>query len=189
MPLLNATFQPPTAPPNKAPYGRVIMCGVQIVVAGGTNYNWLPWLPGQVSVTAFTENGLITGPMSGCYIVVFKDPAAPATFPVMVAHIGTYNLPDSEQSIAAKTAWAGLKGKIGASNILYSFNPTSKTNLTDAAIAATFTPATAALGAPDFYAAVEKAAPGYNGFTLLCHKNAGLRVSRVENATAENPPF
>jgi hypothetical protein len=48
------------------------------------NVRWLPWIPGKISYVDLEGDDMLTGPMSGCYIVVFEFENR-----IRVGHIGT----------------------------------------------------------------------------------------------------
>ena len=67
---------------------------------------WIPWIPGSISEVAGDVGlDILTGPMSGCWIVNYmkKD-----EFRQHTGHIGTYNTTDSAESLAAKGKWREL---------------------------------------------------------------------------------
>src|SRR5437016_5586767 len=38
------------------------------------NFKWLPWLPGAISEVALVGADVLTGPMSGCWLVTYRKP-------------------------------------------------------------------------------------------------------------------
>jgi hypothetical protein len=38
------------------------------------NFKWLPWLPGAISEVALIGADVLTGPMSGCWLVTYRKP-------------------------------------------------------------------------------------------------------------------
>ena len=59
------------------------------------SYEWLPWLKGETSMLVLDKNVVITGPMSGCIIPVWKDKRQ-----FVVGHVGTTDV--KKQSTKAK---------------------------------------------------------------------------------------
>ncbi len=67
---------------------------------------WIPWIPGSISEVAGDVGlDIITGPMSGCWIVNYMKESE---FRQYTGHIGTYNTTDSPESVAAKAKWREL---------------------------------------------------------------------------------
>ena len=64
------------------------------------NFRWLHWQPGKVTYLPLAGSDILTGPMSGCWIVIFNMAGVP-----YVAHIGTYD-PGSPATLQVKAAWA-----------------------------------------------------------------------------------
>lgn len=64
------------------------------------NFQWLNWVAGSINQVAFGGTDVLTGPMSGCWIMNYKIGGIE-----YVGHIGTFNGPNTPQSIAAKNAW------------------------------------------------------------------------------------
>ena len=196
MPTMQAgtSFTPPISLAQRSQSGVTVECPTAIIAANGTNHNWLPWIPGCVSVTAFSENALLTGRMSGCFIVVFRDnrPEKGTYRLPCVAHIGTVDEPDTEGSLEAKAAWNAFVRTLAIRDaILFSFCPTSDANTPPSALASAFQGvATMAAGSPKFYAAVEKTAGGFKGYTLFCRLNAPtVNVVGVREAQPAPIPF
>jgi hypothetical protein len=64
------------------------------------NFNFLTFYPGVVTQTTLDQADVLTGPMSGCWIMLYKDNGV-----VKVGHVGTFMTPDNPKSVAAKAAW------------------------------------------------------------------------------------
>jgi hypothetical protein len=65
------------------------------------NALWLPWIPGKVSYVAANVNvPILTGEMSGCWLVLFRMRGA-----LCFGHIGTEDNENSSNSAQAKNAW------------------------------------------------------------------------------------
>jgi hypothetical protein len=82
------------------------------------NFVWLPWLPGAISEVQIGATDILTGPMSGCWIFVYRRNNA-----VVVGHVGTLNNPADAKTIAVKTAWNNFANQAGT-QIIAGFNPT-----------------------------------------------------------------
>ena len=63
------------------------------------SFTFLKYIAGAVT-TAPLLGGVLTGPMSGCYLCSYSHAGQPH-----LAHIGTANATDSAESIAVKAAW------------------------------------------------------------------------------------
>lgn len=63
--------------------------GIQVGGGGGPkahrNFKWLPWLPGRISEVNLVGSDVLTGPMSGCWLVTYRKP----TGVPYAAHLGT----------------------------------------------------------------------------------------------------
>jgi hypothetical protein len=81
------------------------------------NFQWLAWIPGAISAVQ-TGGDVLTGPMSGCWVVVFKRNGIE-----YVGHIGTVTSPNDPQSIAVKTAWYKFARGAGPGDEISGFNP------------------------------------------------------------------
>ncbi|MEN8150084.1 MAG: hypothetical protein ABFS86_09685 [Planctomycetota bacterium] len=64
------------------------------------NYQWLEWRPGMVSEVVHAGVDVLTGPMSGCWIIRYTRLGV-----VCVGHVGTDSTPTNPNSVAAKAAW------------------------------------------------------------------------------------
>lgn len=64
------------------------------------NFRWLHWQPGKITYLPLAGSDILTGPMSGCWVVIFNMAGIP-----YVAHIGTYD-PGSPATLQVKAAWA-----------------------------------------------------------------------------------
>lgn len=70
----------------------------QLVRSRKTSYEWLPWDPGETSTLVLDKQDVITGPMSGCIISVWKEKKQ-----IVVGHVGTTM--NKKQSTAAKESF------------------------------------------------------------------------------------
>jgi hypothetical protein len=81
------------------------------------NFQWLAWFPGAISQVPRESGDVLTGPMSGCWVVIYiKDGKE------YVGHIGTADL-GSPQTKAAKKAWHDFASGAGPGNLIAGFNP------------------------------------------------------------------
>ena len=52
------------------------------------NFHWLKWLPPYIAHMPLGGVDVLTGPMSGCWVITYRWPGAPGD-PVYVGHLGT----------------------------------------------------------------------------------------------------
>ena len=80
-------------------------------------FRWLPWVKGQVSCVPLTGGDILTGKMSGCWLVIFQFNGAR-----YAGHIGTEDAPTTPNSLQAKAAW---RNAVNANQIVpvAAFNP------------------------------------------------------------------
>lgn len=76
------------------------------------SFNFLKYVGGAVTVS-FLNSGVLTGPMSGCFLMRYSEGGL-----TKIAHVGTANSPASADSIAAKQYWATLVGQPGVSAVV-----------------------------------------------------------------------
>ena len=81
------------------------------------NFQWLNWVAGAINQVTFGNLDVLTGPMSGCWIMKYKIGGIE-----YVGHVGTFNSADSPESIAAKTAWNAF-AVANPNDILGGFKP------------------------------------------------------------------
>ncbi|MGH9404249.1 MAG: hypothetical protein ACRD3D_00260 [Terriglobia bacterium] len=79
---------------------RVSTTGAGAVAKAHRNFVWLEWLGGVVSEVNPNGIDVLTGPMSGCWILSYLRAGVR-----YVGHVGTVMLPTDPQSIAARAAW------------------------------------------------------------------------------------
>lgn len=79
-------------------------------LVGGTPwmFTFLKYCAGEVTTCALA-GGVLTGPMSGCYLFRYQSAGGAS-----VAHVGTDNTPESDGTIRAKAVWSGMMGAHGA---------------------------------------------------------------------------
>ena len=80
-----------------------------------TRRNWsfrfLKYVAGAVTSTSI-GTGVLTGPMTGCFLCRYTRGGQSH-----MAHIGTYLKPDSDESLAAKQAWAAFATRADVTDI------------------------------------------------------------------------
>jgi hypothetical protein len=93
-----------------------ILVGAHATKAHRT-FRWLPWVLGKVSCVPLAGADILTGTMSGCYLVIFQRLGA-----LYAGHIGTHQDPTSANTIQAKAAW---RNAVNAAQItpVAAFNP------------------------------------------------------------------
>jgi len=79
-------------------------------------FRWLPWVLGKVSCVPLAGADILTGRMSGCWLVIFDYNGTR-----YAGHIGTDTSPTSANTLQAKAAWrnavtAGLVTPVAAFN-------------------------------------------------------------------------
>ena len=82
------------------------------------NFQWLAWIPGAISAVQLSWGDVLTGPMSGCWLVIYRTNGIE-----YAGHIGTVDNPGSPQSIAVKEAWYKFAPLAGQGNLIAGFNP------------------------------------------------------------------
>lgn len=82
------------------------------------NFNFLTYIPGLVTQTPLAGVDVLTGPMSGCWIMVYTHEGV-----TKVGHVGTFLKPTDQKSIAAKAAWAAFTQQVPAPQLIAGFNP------------------------------------------------------------------
>lgn len=81
------------------------------------NFIWLPWLSGGISVVALSIGDVLTGPMSGCWLVTYRK----ANGVPHVAHIGT-DIASAAKTKAVKDAWNAF-ANANQGDLIGGFNP------------------------------------------------------------------
>jgi hypothetical protein len=80
------------------------------------SFTFLDFEPGYVTTTPLT-GPVLTGPMSGCYLCTYTFKGA-----AMVAHVGTYQGQDTEESKTAKLGWLNYVDDTDVKNV-FAGNP------------------------------------------------------------------
>ena len=78
-------------------------------LVGGTpwRFTFLKYWAGEVTTSALA-GGVLTGPMSGCYLFRYTHAGRPS-----VAHVGTDTTPDSAGTVRAKAVWRAMMARPG----------------------------------------------------------------------------
>jgi len=131
------------------------------------NFRWLPWVLGKVSCTPLAGPDILTGTMSGCWLVIFQYNGVR-----YAGHIGTDTSPVSANTLQARAAW---RNAVNANQIVpvAAFNPVGP-NL----------PPVGALNlqneAPEFYGAYSANGNVYTVVLTKSHEGGfGRRIARV----------
>jgi len=80
-------------------------------------FGWLAWLPGSISEVPLGGNDVLTGPMSGCDLVLYRRLGV-----VYAGHLGT-DVGAAAQNASVKATWNGFATNAGALDIIGGFNP------------------------------------------------------------------
>ena len=94
---------PPGGAPAVANYHRT---------GANWNFTFLNYCPGDVTV-APVGGGVLTGPLSGCYVFRYTEGGVPK-----VAHVGTADAQSDARSIKAKADWMQFTALPGVTNIV-----------------------------------------------------------------------
>jgi len=80
-------------------------------------FRWLPWVLGKVSCLPLAGADILTGTMSGCWLVIFQYNGVQ-----YAGHIGTYLEPTHRDTLQAQAAW---RNAVNAGTItpVKAFNP------------------------------------------------------------------
>jgi hypothetical protein len=96
---------------------RVSSTGVGLVAKAHRNFVWLEWVPGIVNMVEPNGMDILTGPMTGCWIMSFLRNGVH-----YIGHVGTEQDHAHPNSVAAKAAWNAYAA--GVPMTAYSgFNP------------------------------------------------------------------
>lgn len=137
-------------------------------VKGHRTFHWLPWIPGKVSCVPLDGTDILTGKMTGCWLVIFRRNGVH-----YAAHIGTHENAASANTIQVKAAW---RNAVNAELIqpVAAFNPTG--------------PSLPALGTlnlknevPEFYGGYTAAGVMYTVVLTCCSPNSSTlrRIAKV----------
>lgn len=80
-------------------------------------FGWLPWLPGSISEVQMGGHDVLTGPMSGCDLVMYRRNGIDHA-----GHLGT-DVGADAQNASVKATWNAFATNAGQASILGGFNP------------------------------------------------------------------
>ena len=83
------------------------------------NFNWLKWVPPYIAQMQLGGFDVLTGPMSGCWVITYRWPGAP-TDPVYVGHVGTCGTKEWDDGV--KAGWNQFSTNNPAA-LISGFNP------------------------------------------------------------------
>ena len=83
------------------------------------DFKWLPWICGKVAFAPLRRTTIITGEMSGCWLIIFR---LNATGQVCFGHIGTYQDSNHSDTKEAIQAWK-IAVRSRQVTPLWAFNP------------------------------------------------------------------
>lgn len=81
------------------------------------NFKWLPWVPGRISEVALVGTDVLTGPMSGCWLVTYRKAAGVPH----AGHLGT-DVADPVGTAAVNATWNNF-AIANPANVIGGFNP------------------------------------------------------------------
>jgi hypothetical protein len=81
------------------------------------NFKWLPWLPGAISEVALVGADVLTGPMSGCWLVSYRKPNGVPH----AGHLGT-DIASVVRTNAVNNAWNNF-ATANPGDVIGGFNP------------------------------------------------------------------
>ena len=67
------------------------------------NFHWLKWIPPYTAQIPLGGVDILTGPMSGCWVIPYRWPGTAATDPIHVGHLGTCG--NKEWDDGMKAGW------------------------------------------------------------------------------------
>ena len=80
------------------------------------NFRWLPWIPGAISETPLGGVDVLTGPMSGCWLVHYRRGGQ-----TYAGHLGT-DIARPDLTRAVNNAWNGF-ARANRGDVVGGFNP------------------------------------------------------------------
>ena len=91
----------------------------QKVGSRGQSCKWLEYFPGAITNINLGGMDVLTGPMSGCWVVIYKTKPNGI---VHVGHIGTADNPTSPTTLAVKETWQNFAAA-NPNDFIAGFNP------------------------------------------------------------------
>lgn len=84
------------------------------------SFRWLPWVKGAISQVESSVLDVLTGPMSGCWLMLYTRGTQ-----AFACHIGTVEGPTDPQTVAVKAAWRNFANNAPQNGvqIVSGFNP------------------------------------------------------------------
>ncbi len=131
---INLNLAPPVPAYNVGDFVRVLALDCYLQESTGTfkktsvvqaaqgpkarrNFKWLPWLPGGISEVALVGSDVLTGPMSGCWLVTYRK----ANGVPHAGHLGT-DVASPVNTAAVNNAWNAF-AVAHAADVIGGFNP------------------------------------------------------------------
>jgi hypothetical protein len=84
---------------------------------GHRNFRFLPWLSGRISEADLQVTDVLTGPMSGCWLVTYRKPNGV----IHCGHLGT-DVASQEKTDAVNNTWNNW-ATVNAADVIGGFNP------------------------------------------------------------------
>ncbi len=81
------------------------------------NFKWLPWVSGRISEVALVGSDVLTGPMSGCWLVTYRKPNGVPH----AGHLGT-DIADPIGTAAVNATWNNF-ALANPGDVIGGFNP------------------------------------------------------------------
>lgn len=94
----------PTTPQNVKVYTAASDAGPFTAAPVPWNFNFLKYITGGITTTGLTT-AVMTGPMSGCYLITYTEGVQR-----FLAHVGTVHTPDDPDTVGVKNAWKAIVG-------------------------------------------------------------------------------
>jgi hypothetical protein len=82
------------------------------------NFRWLEYFPGFITEIPFCRVDVLTGEMSGCWIVLYKREGIE-----YVGHIGTFSTPTHHLTLIVRNAWMAFATNVLPGDVIAGFNP------------------------------------------------------------------
>jgi hypothetical protein len=74
--------------------------GKNVPIKPHRTFRWLPWVPGKVTFMPLAGSDILTGPMTGCWLAIFRYNGVQ-----YAGHIGTHLDANTPLTIQARDAW------------------------------------------------------------------------------------
>jgi hypothetical protein len=140
------------------------------------NFRWLPYMQGEVACVRLAGSDILTGPMSGCPISIFRCQGG-----LYVAHIGTVSSAVDPQTIAVKQSWNGALAA-HAIQPLHTYDPFGQVDARINQLVPT--------GVPVVWCGVEATGSCYAILlSVETHSLGELEIAAVERCTRQTSSF